>query len=99
MGLETSPEVILATLEADGTSEEEERHLAATLTTPVLVIHGTDDQVIPLARSEELARLTGGTLAIVEASGHEPQYRHPDQVNALLDGFLEEHYPPSVDPG
>ena len=99
MGLETSPEVILATLEADGTSDEEERHLAATLTTPVLVIHGTDDQVIPLARSEELARLTGGTLAIVEASGHEPQYRHPDQVNALLDGFLDEHYPPSVDPG
>ena len=94
MGLETSPEVILATVEADGPDEGEERRLAASLTTPVLVIHGTDDQVIPLARSEELARLTGGELAVIEGSGHEPQYRHPVEVNALLDGFFDDHFPP-----
>jgi pimeloyl-ACP methyl ester carboxylesterase len=92
MGLETSPDVILATAEADGPDEEEERRLAAALTTPVLVIHGSADQVIPLARSEELARLTGGELAVVQGSGHEPQYRHPDEVNALLDGFFDAHY-------
>jgi pimeloyl-ACP methyl ester carboxylesterase len=92
MGLETSPDVILATVEADGPDEEEERRLVAALTTPVLVIHGTDDQVIPLARSEELARLTGGELAIVQGSGHEPQYRHPDEVNALLDSFFNDNY-------
>ena len=57
MGLETSPEVILATVDADGPDGDEERRLIAALTTPVLVIHGTDDQVIPLARSEEFARL------------------------------------------
>jgi pimeloyl-ACP methyl ester carboxylesterase len=98
MGLETSPDVILATAEADGPDEAEERRLAATLTTPVLVIHGTDDQVIPLARSEELARLTGGELAVVQGSGHEPQYRHPDEVNALLDGFFDDHYPSDSQP-
>jgi pimeloyl-ACP methyl ester carboxylesterase len=81
-----------------GPDEEEERRLAATLTTPVLVIHGTDDHVIPLARSEELARLTGGELAVVQGSGHEPQYRHPDEVNALLDGFFDDHYPPDTQP-
>jgi pimeloyl-ACP methyl ester carboxylesterase len=95
MGLETSPEVILATVDADGPDANEERRLVDALTAPVLVIHGSDDQVVPLARSEELARLTGGELAIVQGSGHEPQYRHPDEVNALLDGFLATHYPPA----
>ena len=94
MGLETSPEVILATVEAEGPDAEEERRLIAALASPVLVIHGTDDQVVPLARSEELARLTGGELAIVQGSGHEPQYRHPEEVNSILDAFFDAHYPP-----
>jgi pimeloyl-ACP methyl ester carboxylesterase len=96
MGLETTPDVILATVEADGPGEEEERRLVASLTTPVFVIHGIDDQVIPLARSEELARLTGGELAVVLGAGHEPQYRHPDETNALLDNFFGVHYPPEA---
>lgn len=96
MGLETSPEVILATLDADGPDADEERRLIAALSHPVLVIHGTDDQVIPLARSEELARLSEGTLRVIEGSGHEPQYRHAAEFNALLDGFLDQHYPPAA---
>jgi pimeloyl-ACP methyl ester carboxylesterase len=98
MGLETSAEVILDTVQADGPDSDEERRLIAALTHPVLVIHGTDDQVIPLARSEELARLTGGTLAVIEGSGHEPQYRHASEVNAFLDSFLVEHYPSIHEP-
>ncbi|MEY2430336.1 MAG: hypothetical protein QOC92_61 [Acidimicrobiaceae bacterium] len=98
MGLQTSPQVILDTVEADGPDAEEERRLIASLSQPVLVIHGTDDHVIPIARSEELARLTGGTLAVVDGSGHEPQYRHAVEVNAVLDTFLNEHYPPIGEP-
>ena len=94
MGLETTPDVILATVDAEGPDEEEERRLVAALTTPVLVIHGSEDQVIPLARSQELARLTGARLAVVDGSGHEPQYRHPDTVNSILDDFFDDHYPP-----
>ena len=93
MGLQTTPEVILDTLEADGPDADEVKRLIAALSHPVLVIHGTDDRVIPMARSEELARLTGGTLAIIEGSSHEPQYRDAAQVNAVLDDFLGEHYP------
>jgi pimeloyl-ACP methyl ester carboxylesterase len=93
MGLETSPDVILATVAADGPDGDEERRLAAALSTPVLVIHGTDDHVVPLARSEEFARLTGGQLVVIEGSGHEPQYRHPDEVNAVLDSFFDDNYP------
>ncbi len=95
MGLETSPEVILATVEADGPDADEERRLIAALAHPVLVLHGTDDHVIPLARSEKLAELTNGTFNVIAGSGHEPQYRHADEVNTLLDRFLHEHYPPT----
>jgi pimeloyl-ACP methyl ester carboxylesterase len=98
MGLQTSPEVILDTVDADGPDAEEQRRLIAALSHPVLVIHGTHDEVIPMARSEELARLTRGTLAVIENSGHEPQYRHAARVNAVLDAFLNEHYPPIGNP-
>jgi pimeloyl-ACP methyl ester carboxylesterase len=93
MGLETSPEVIIATSEADGPGADEQRRLIAALQAPVLVIHGTDDQVIPLGRSQALADLTGGKLAVIEGSGHEPQYRHPGQVNRILDEFFDTYAP------
>jgi pimeloyl-ACP methyl ester carboxylesterase len=98
MGLETTPAVILAIVDAPGPDPDEIRRLIASLTTPVLVIHGTDDQVIPPARSEELARLTGGELAVIEGSGHEPQYRHAVELNSLLDRFFDAHYPPRTAP-
>lgn len=94
MGLETSPDVILATAEADGLDADEERRLVSSLTMPILVIHGSDDRVIPVARSKELARLTGGELVVIPGAGHEPQYRHAATVNALLDAFLDRHFPP-----
>ena len=65
--------MILDTIEADGPDADEERRLIASLLHPVLVTHGTDDQVIPFARSEEPARLAGGTLAVIEGFGDEPQ--------------------------
>lgn len=95
MGLQTTPEAILATVDAPGPEPDEVRQLVRTLRPPVLVVHGADDQVIPVARSEELARLTDGELAVIEGAGHEPQYRHPDRFNAILDDFLDKHYPPA----
>ena len=94
MGLQTTPEVILDTLEADGPDADEQRRLIAALSHPVLVIHGMDDQVIPIGRGAELARLAGGRLALIDGSGHEPQYSHAEQVHIVLDAFLDEHYPP-----
>jgi pimeloyl-ACP methyl ester carboxylesterase len=93
MGLETTPEAVLATVDAPGPGPDEVRRAIRTLHPPLLVVHGADDQVIPLARSEELARLTGAELAVIPGAGHEPQYRHPERFNAILDGFLDTHYP------
>ena len=55
---------------------------------PVVVVHGTDDRVIPLRAGARLAELTGGTLVTFEGSGHAPQGRDPVAVNRLLDRVL-----------
>jgi pimeloyl-ACP methyl ester carboxylesterase len=44
--------------------------LAARVRCPVHVVHGTDDRVRRWKVGEELARLTGGSLTLVEGSGH-----------------------------
>jgi pimeloyl-ACP methyl ester carboxylesterase len=95
MGLETSAEVITTTADAPSLDEKEVRRLASLIDTPVLVVHGSADQVIPLARAEELARLTKGQLLVLQDAGHEPQYRHFEKFNVAVDDFLaQKHYPP-----
>ena len=90
--METSVEVMLAEEGAGsfvpGTAAEAEA-LCKGLTCPVLVIHGDDDRCQPLARGERVAALTGGRLAVLAGSGHQPQGRHPVQVNLMLGDFLE----------
>jgi pimeloyl-ACP methyl ester carboxylesterase len=55
---------------------------------PVVVVHGTEDHVIPYEHGARLADLTGGSLVTLEGSGHVPQARDPVQVNRLLDRVL-----------
>jgi pimeloyl-ACP methyl ester carboxylesterase len=63
---------------------------------PVVVVHGTQDRVIPYQHGVRLAELTGGTLATFEGSGHAPQSRDPVAVNRLLDGVLSASTPRST---
>jgi pimeloyl-ACP methyl ester carboxylesterase len=58
---------------------------AARVRCPVVVIHGSDDRVVPHAHGERLAALTRGSLVTLEGSGHLPQGRDPVAVNRLLD--------------
>ena len=94
MGLETTPQVIAATIAAPGLDAETSRDLASRVTSPVLVLHGDEDAITPIERGKELARLTGGEFVGLSGSGHEPQCRTPQEVNRLLDDFLDRHYPP-----
>jgi pimeloyl-ACP methyl ester carboxylesterase len=91
MGLETTPEVLLATDGTETTALTEERAIesARRVRCPSLVIHGDGDRITPIARGEELARLTGAEFLRLPGSGHEPQCRVPDLVNRHLDEFLE----------
>ncbi|WP_142025343.1 alpha/beta hydrolase [Blastococcus colisei] len=56
---------------------------------PVTVVHGTDDHVRPHAIGEQLARFTGGSLVLLEGSGHGPHAREPVKVNHLIGEFVD----------
>jgi pimeloyl-ACP methyl ester carboxylesterase len=61
---------------------------SADVRCPVVVVHGTDDRVVPYQHGVRLAELTGGTLVTFEGSGHVPHGRDPVAVNRLLDDVL-----------
>lgn len=63
---------------------------AAKITVPVLMYHGTEDKIAPIARSSEalVKLLPNGKLVKLDKLGHLPDVEVPDQVNALLKEFL-----------
>ncbi|HUG07639.1 MAG TPA: alpha/beta hydrolase [Acidimicrobiia bacterium] len=87
-GAETGPEILeaeaLKSSPADPWPE-----IVGQLDCPTLVIHGTADRISPYARGVEAARLSGGTLLRMEASGHIPNVRDPVKVNLALRDFIE----------
>ena len=87
-GLETTPEVLIATERAGVMSEAEATELAGSVACPVLVIHGEDDEIVMHATGAALAELTGGELLTMESSGHGPHARDPVAVNLALREFL-----------
>jgi len=63
----------------------------AAIDTETLIIHGRDDQVIPLANSERLVRLIGPSqLHVFGRCGHWVQIEQADRFNLLLENFLAE---------
>ena len=87
-GMETTPETLIATTGGRGISERKAAELAAAVRCPVLVLHGRDDRIINSACGAGLARATGGTLLMLEDSGHLPHARDPVRVNLALRNFL-----------
>jgi pimeloyl-ACP methyl ester carboxylesterase/predicted glycosyltransferase len=86
-GLETDAEVMIATQEGAGLTEEESRELSRRIRCPVLVIHGSGDAITSVTRGAALAEQTGGELVVLEGSGHAPHLRDPVKVNLLLRDF------------
>jgi pimeloyl-ACP methyl ester carboxylesterase len=95
-GLESDPETLIATALAPPLDAETTRGLCARVRCPVLVIHGEDDRIRPIATGEQLAELTGGRLLRLPGVGHVPQARKPVLVNIAVREFVEglEHSPP-----
>ncbi len=60
------------------------------LTIPVLVLHGEDDQLVPIANSAHKAikLLRNGTLKTYPGLSHAPFATHPDLVHADLLAFI-----------
>jgi non-heme chloroperoxidase len=59
---------------------------------PTLVMHGDDDQVVPIADSALLSvkLLKDGTLKVYEGYPHGMCATHADAINADLLAFLQE---------
>jgi pimeloyl-ACP methyl ester carboxylesterase/predicted glycosyltransferase len=98
--LETTGETLAIEHDAKLSTEsaDETIELMRQIRAPVLAIHGTDDLISPFERSERIAELTGGRLALLEGCGHGPQVRDPVKVNLLIEDFvasLAPHSPPA----
>jgi pimeloyl-ACP methyl ester carboxylesterase/predicted glycosyltransferase len=56
---------------------------------PLLLIHGTNDRIQPVAKARKVAEVTGAELVEIEGGGHATHARIPARVNALIVDFLE----------
>ncbi len=62
---------------------------AAAVTAPVLILHGTEDALIPVAQGERLSgRLANATFRRIEGAGHADLFGTPPYLD-LIDGFLQ----------
>jgi pimeloyl-ACP methyl ester carboxylesterase len=86
-GLETTAQVLIAEHGAAAPDEATVRRWCAASRCPVLVVHGSKDEISPLRTGRALAEATGGALVVVEGGGHIPQARDPVRVNLLLREF------------
>ena len=89
-GLEMSPETLIDCQDAlELCGLERFRDISARVRCPMLVLHGDEDAIRPLAQGAALAEATGGTLVTLEGAGHCPHVRDPVKVNLLIRDFVE----------
>src|SRR5690606_37276991 len=88
--LETGPEELVAEAGHARFDREDWARALSAISTPTLVVHGTEDRIHPHARGVEAARLTCGRLLSMEGSGHLPHLRDPVRFNLELHDFLQE---------
>jgi pimeloyl-ACP methyl ester carboxylesterase len=87
--LDTDPETLIATQLGSRVEADELRTLAALVTCPVLVMHGTADAIRPSASGAAFADLLNGALVLLDGSGHAPHARDPVRVNLLIKQFVD----------
>ncbi|MEU4313082.1 alpha/beta fold hydrolase [Nocardia sp. NPDC024068] len=72
----------------------DQRQLLARISTPTLIIGGSEDSTFPPAEVEEMARaVPGAELSIMAGAAHLLAVEVPDAVNTLIDDFLGRHRP------
>ncbi len=62
----------------------------ADIDVPVLIIHGADDQIIPVAEAEAMAQaIPDARLVVIPNAGHLPNLEQPDAFNDAVIDFLD----------
>ena len=63
--------------------------ILAEINIPTLVIHGADDQIVPLDEARQMAAaIPKAKLDIIPDAGHLPNLEKPDHFNASIRNFL-----------
>lgn len=63
--------------------------LLPNITCPSLIIHGADDQIIPITEAQSMHNsIPEAELVIIEKAGHLPNLEQPDTYNQVLQRFL-----------
>jgi pimeloyl-ACP methyl ester carboxylesterase/predicted glycosyltransferase len=91
-GQDTTPEVLVATVLGGGpglADREAVEELCRSVSCPLLVVHGSNDNIIPVEVGERVAELAGAPFVRLEGVGHVAPARHPVVVNRLLREFAE----------
>ena len=56
---------------------------------PALIIHGADDQIIPLREADTMSRqLPGSHMCVIPQAGHLPNMEQPERYNRALREFI-----------
>jgi pimeloyl-ACP methyl ester carboxylesterase len=64
--------------------------LLARITLPTLIVHGSDDGVVPVATGRELANaIPDAALVVIARAGHVSNQEQPAAFNAALRAFLD----------
>jgi 3-oxoadipate enol-lactonase len=64
--------------------------LLPAISVPVLILAGTQDQIIAPAKANAMAAATKtGTLRLIEDAGHMPMLEQPEATTAAIEGFLK----------
>jgi len=89
-GLETTPEILVRTAaDSDLKPKTPLANIVKQVACPVLLIHGGEDRIVEVERSQKLAETRPDfQLAILEGCGHAPLVRDPVRVNGLIEDFL-----------
>ena len=98
--LEADPEIVIACtdgrLGCDGAICPSIEPICAAVSCPVVIMHGLEDRIRPIATARQLAELTGGDLIELEGVGHGPLAREPVLVNTEIRALVERVLPRPV---
>ena len=66
-----------------------------TLSIPTLIVHGSNDLIVPLSEGRALASLIPGSqLVVMEGKGHVPMMSSPDEVVSIIEKWIDERAEP-----
>ena len=93
--METDGETLIATVPGFFTPRMAE--FCASIRCPTLIVHGTDDRIIPFEDSTEIqAAIPESELFAIEGGGHATLARDPVKVNLIIHEFLTRQMNPEI---